>query len=277
MPLAIPILTYHSANVSGNDYATNDHVAFAEDLRLLTSLGWTIANLDHVVGARLSGRPLPAERIVAITLDDGTDFDFADLDHPRWGRQRGMFGIVADFLREHPNAQPGMHVTSFVVVSSAALQELDRTCLIGAGWWSNEWWRAAVASGRWAIGNHSFDHNHLGISRSVANVAERGTFRNIADFAAAEAEIAVAAAQLRAFVPNPATALFAYPYGEANDFLVQEYFPRQHERIGVKAAFASEGGPVTEASNRWLLPRYVFGHHWTSPAELSCLLLDAAG
>ncbi len=276
MPLAVPILTYHSANVSGDDYLTNDHVAFAEDLRLVSALGWTIAGLDRVIDALLGGRPLPVGRMLGIALDDGTDFDFMDLDHPRWGRQRGMFGIVTDFLREHPDAQPGMHVTSFVVVSSAARQELDRTCLIGSGWWSDGWWTAAVASGRWAIGNHSFDHNHLGIARSVANVPERGTFRNIADLAAAEAEIAAAAAHLRAVVPNPGDALFAYPYGEANDYLVREYFPQHHERIGVKAALASDGGPVTEASDRWLLPRYVFGHHWKSPAELSRLLRDVA-
>ena len=31
--MRVPILTYHSNNVSGNDYASNDHVALAADLR----------------------------------------------------------------------------------------------------------------------------------------------------------------------------------------------------------------------------------------------------
>ena len=34
--MAIPILTYHAQNIAGNDYANNNHVAFAEDLRLLS-------------------------------------------------------------------------------------------------------------------------------------------------------------------------------------------------------------------------------------------------
>src|SRR5690606_8365742 len=37
-PMRVPILTYHAVNIAGNDYADNDHVAFAADLRLIDDL-----------------------------------------------------------------------------------------------------------------------------------------------------------------------------------------------------------------------------------------------
>ena len=46
---SIPILTYHALNIDGNDYLGNDHVAFREDLRLLTSLGFRIIPLADLV------------------------------------------------------------------------------------------------------------------------------------------------------------------------------------------------------------------------------------
>ena len=49
MPLAV--LTYHSNNVLGNDYASNDHVAMAEDLRLLAALNLPVVPLGTAVDA----------------------------------------------------------------------------------------------------------------------------------------------------------------------------------------------------------------------------------
>ena len=103
----------------------------------------------------------------------------------------------------------------------------------------------------------------------------RGTFRTIDHFAAAEAQIARAAAALHAKAPNPGAALFANPYGEASDYLVREYFPQHGERLGIRAAFACGAAPVTAASNRWSLPRYVFAHDWKTPDDFDRLLRDA--
>lgn len=276
MPLAVPILTYHAAVISGNDYANNDHVAFAADLRALRAHGWTVAGLDRIVAALQGAATLPSDKVVGLSFDDGTDFDFLDLVHPRWGVQRSMFGVLQDFLREHPHEQPHLHATSFVVVSPQARTELDASCLVGRGWWSDGWWTSAIASGRWSIASHSWDHNHLGVAQSVAKTDARGTFRNITDFAAAEAEIAQATAHLKTFAANAGDALFAYPYGESNDYLVRDYLPRHAQRIGLVAAFGSDPGPATPASDRWQLPRFVFGHHWNSPEGLARLLRDVA-
>jgi hypothetical protein len=148
--------------------------------------------------------------------------------------------------------------------------------MIGAHWWNDHWWQPAVASGLLGIANHSWDHNHDSISWSRADGRSRGTFASIDNFAAAEGEIARATKFIRKTALNPAATLFAYPYGEANRYLVEEYFPAEHERIGVDAAFVSRGEPITEASNRWCLPRYTCGQHWKSPDELRVLLRDIA-
>ena len=95
-------------------------------------------------------------------------------------------------------------------------------------------------------------------------------------FHAAEQEIAVAAEYIRRTAANPSQRLFAYPYGEAGRYLVDEYFPAHAARIGVDAAFTTAGEPITEASDRWRLPRYTCGQHWTTPEELRALLHDIA-
>jgi hypothetical protein len=66
-----------------------------------------------------------------------------------------------------------------------------------------------------------------------------------------------------------ATGLFAYPDGRASDYLRREYFPQQHE---ICAAFGTQSGKVTGTSDRWYLPRYVCGNHWSTPEGLVGLL-----
>ena len=76
----------------------------------------------------------------------------------------------------------------------------------------------------------------------------------------------------RGHSPNPAAGLFAYPFGEANDYLADEYFPRNAERIRVTAAFTASPAPMTQHSNPWRLPRYVFGKDWKSSRGLQRIL-----
>ena len=91
------VLAYHSINVGSGEYELNDHLALAEDLKIMTLMGWRIEPLAVVTEAWLAGRDIPP-RTLAITLDDGADFDFHDLPHPTWGTQRSMLGIMGDFL-----------------------------------------------------------------------------------------------------------------------------------------------------------------------------------
>jgi peptidoglycan/xylan/chitin deacetylase (PgdA/CDA1 family) len=277
--MQIPILTYHSMRIHGNGYSSNDHVAFREDLRSLTSLGFDVVALSQIV-QWLSGqdeRSASGRKLVGITFDDGPDFDFRDLPHPTWGVQRSMLAIMQDFRAERraTAAPPTVHATSFVIVSPDARRELDRTCMVGRDWWKDDWWETAICTGLLAIGNHSWDHNHPSLHSTEQSNQAAGTFKVIDNFDAAEVQIAQAARWLRAKVSNTDADLFAYPYGEASDYLVREYFPLHGARIGIRAAFTCKATPVTENSNRWLLPRYVFAHDWKTPDELVKLLHDA--
>ena len=280
--MAIPILTYHSQNIAGNDYATNDHVAFAEDLQLLSSLGWRVVPLTEVVEMLLkpdANWPDCSHNVVAISFDDGSDFDFRDLPHPNAGIQRSLLNVMRDFNATHAGAQPTLHATAFVIVSPDAREILDRTCMLGSRWWNDDWWPAAVASGLMHIGSHSWDHCHETLPRIAQRNQQKGDFWGIDTDADADGQIRVAAEFIDRICPNPGVQLFAYPYGHANDYLVREYFPRQvldTSNCVVTAAFSTDPAPVTRNSNRWNLPRFVCGHDWKSSDDLAAILRDAA-
>lgn len=266
----VPVLTYHATNVSGNDYAANDHVALAEDLRLIDALGHVVVPLVDLVAAHAGAGDLP-DRAVAITFDDGTDFDYHDLEHPSHGRQRSMLNVLRDF-DAHPRRSSAHRVcaTSFVIASPKARADMDRECLVGRGWFNDDWWAPAVASGFLAIANHSWDHNHPSASEAAAR-GRTGTFRTIDSAALAEHEILAARDYIAHRAPNAAVDLFAYPYGECTDFLVA-YLEREHARLRTCAAFDTEPAHVSEARSRWRLPRYVCGAHWNSVDDLRHVL-----
>jgi peptidoglycan/xylan/chitin deacetylase (PgdA/CDA1 family) len=275
MAMRVPVLTYHSNNVGGNDYAANDHVALAQDLRLILRKGLRIVPLARVVDVLLGDAP-PAtvENAVAISFDDGSWFDWYDIDHPTCGPQRGFAGILRDFT-----AQTGadVHATSFVIVSPHARTVLDRTCLVGRGWWGDDWWPAAQREGLFAIESHSWDHNHATLPLTVQRDQRKGTFRTIDTHADADAEIRQASAWLDMHCAPHRASLFAYPYGESNDYLVEDYLPRHVAEHRLRAAFATAPRPVEADSPRWLLPRYVCGQDWSDPARLDRLLHEAIG
>ncbi|HQY47634.1 MAG TPA: hypothetical protein PLE38_11815, partial [Usitatibacteraceae bacterium] len=92
--VAVPVLAYHAMNVAGPGYGENDHAAFAADLELLHGLGARIVPLSEVARAAVEGRLDALAGCVALSLDDGADFDARDVPHPVWGPQRGMLGIL---------------------------------------------------------------------------------------------------------------------------------------------------------------------------------------
>src|SRR6185312_5851488 len=89
--MRVPVLTYHSNNVGGNDYTNNDHVALAEDLRRIHAAGLRIVPLSQVVDVRLDAADeATVENAIALCCDDGSWFDWHDMDHPTHGRQRSF-------------------------------------------------------------------------------------------------------------------------------------------------------------------------------------------
>jgi hypothetical protein len=267
--MRVPVLTYHSIHVLGQAPADNDHAALAADLAEISALGRRIVPLHQVVDVLLGRAPDDLEGAVALSLDDGSWFDWHDLDHPTCGPQRSMAGI----LRDHRAATGAfVHATSFVIVSPEARAILDRTCMVGRGWWTDAWWPEAAREGLLAIESHSFDHNHETLPETVAVGKAKGTFRSIDDEASARAEIDAASDWLDARIPGQRTSLFAYPYGECNAYLVEDYLPRHEGRHRLRAAFTTDPAPVTGDANRWALPRYVCGRDWRSPEELRRVL-----
>ncbi len=268
---AVPILTYHAARIDGNNYATNDHVAFAEDLRLVSALGLRIISLGSVADHIIEGRALP-DRAVAFSFDDGTDFDYIDLPHPSHGMQRSMLNIIQDFVQVFgADRQPDLHVTSFVIASPSARGEIDQGSLIGQDWIKETWWGPATRTGRMGIGNHSWDHNHIQVSGGLPQ-DKLGTFHSINTRALADRQLKQAADYIRARTEDCCSSLLAYPFGEYSDFLTQEYLPLGEAVTGIRAAFTTAARHATAAESRWSIPRYTFGVDWHTPEELLRIL-----
>ena len=274
--MKIPVLLYHAMNVHGNDYGKNDHVALASDLADLARSGFEAMPLHRVVQAWRSDRAsLEGRRIATLTCDDGSDFDARDLDHPRWGMQRSFLDILRDFAKRRRGSGPAPHMTSFVIVSPEARAKLDRTCMVGRGWWNEDWWPSAAATGLMAIANHSWDHNHESIPDARWPGIRRGTFASVDSEPLADWQIAQADRYLRARLPSPSASLFAYPYGETNEFLADRWFPARSDRFA--AAFTTEPAYLTDASDPWRMPRFTCGRDWKTPGEFRALLEGALG
>ena len=264
MPIAV--LAYHSQDIAGCDYGSNDHVALADDLRQIARRGLCIVSAVDVASALATRAPLP-ERAVVLTCDDGADLDFVDREVPEYGLQQSFFRIVRD-------ARPRLAacMTSFVIADPAARSTLERTCLGGAHWLGETWWARAVATGIWHVGVHSWDHHHPTLVRYRDVPAGLGEFRGVQEHAEADLQIRVAAGYLRARAGNPGDRLFAYPYGNWTDYLTHEYFPRHGDQHGMLAAFTTQPEFVHAATNQWTIPRFVCRLHWRTPQELGAIL-----
>jgi peptidoglycan/xylan/chitin deacetylase (PgdA/CDA1 family) len=265
------ILTWHSVNVLDDSYAGNDLVAFERDLQALDRLGWTVLPLADALALQAQGR-LPS-RAAVLTLDDGPVLDFRAFDHPTCGLQASAFQRLQRFAagadRRHVP-----HVTSFVIASPEARDELDRSDYMSLGVWPDDWWRAANESGLMAIESHSWDHNHASLAGTLQRDNRRGDFRLIDTEPECRGEVDRASDYIER-VAGRRPRFFAYPYGQASDYLRGEYLPRVGPALGLDAALGCDPEPVTAAADRWFLPRYMCGRDWRSPEELVLLLADA--
>jgi len=272
------VLTYHSHNITGMDYAANDHVALASDLRTVHAAGARIVPLAEIAAAVREGRAGDGV-LVGISFDDGPRFDFADFDHPLFGSQRGFLNILRDFRDEFgAAAQPGLHATSFVIASPEARLAMERSPDCGypdlPDWLGESWWREAAHSGLMAIGNHSWDHVHHAVDRIVATTAQRDDFTRVDNYTDADREIRAAATYINGRVGGRCE-LFAFPFGHVNEYLVTNYLPLRAYEHRMAAAFGTGGRAVREGDSIWNLPRAVCGEHWSSPEGLGELLAQA--
>jgi len=266
------VLTYHSQNISGPTYATNDHVAFDESLALVQSLNIPVLRLLDVVTAlraRTFSR-LPS-RFVCITFDDGPDYDWKPVNHPAQGIQIPMI----DILRKHSSRFLGkwwlrkMFATSFVIASPQARKDISGSSAENPDRMSDEWWGPAQASGFMDIGTHGWNHVHPSVAEMKYSPELVEAFHKIDSRKQADLQIKTAAEYIREKAKGDAAKLFAYPYGQVSEYLVKEYLPAQSQILG---AFTTVDRPLTFDCDIWQLPRYVCGWHWTSNEELGRLL-----
>jgi polysaccharide deacetylase len=274
----IPILAYHALNCQAKDYASNDHIALEEDLRLIRRLGFKVARLADIARRTWSQAPSPLDSgsWVGLSFDDGTDHDYFDIvGHEYLGDVKSFFTILKQSAETAGPEWPKPTGTSFVIASPQARVALDRACMAGLGHWRDVWWKDAVESGFLEIGNHSWDHTHPALDTVAQRNQQKGTFNGIDNPADADAQIIQADQYIKRLTNGRAAPLFAYPYGEAPDYLVHEYFPRQMERHKMLAAFSTAGDYAIPDSNRWMIPRFVCGPHWKNPEGLERILRGA--
>ncbi len=266
--MQVPILTYHANNITGMDYHSNDHIALAADLKLIQQMGLQVISLEQMMKWHSGQAPdTSVENSVVLTCDDGTDFDFHDLDHPDYGPQSSFLNI----LKNHQsNTGENVHITNFVIVSPQARLVLDDICLVGKGWWNDSWWSTAQNSGIMHIANHSWDHNHAAFDNP--NITD-DSFHHIDTKPLCEHQIRQAQDYLLKQVGKDYQAsFFAYPYGNYSHYLRHEYLPKYGFELGLQAAFTTEPKHVTKLNQIWSMPRYVCNNDWKKPSQLQRIL-----
>ncbi len=269
----IPVLTYHANNVSNNSYQGNDHIALREDLGVLHNAGWRAISLDDLlVWHKGLAAPDAFRRRYAVTFDDGSDFDVHDLKHPVWGVQRSLLNVLRDHLDETGEM---IRASSFVIASANARKQLDQHCLIGCGWWNDDWWSEVNESGLLNIESHGWDHLHPVLDEVAQAEGLAGDFARIRTLGDCERQLKHSGQTIEQ-ISGRRPRYFAFPWGQFSDFLVREYLPEYRTDHGYHAAFSTRPSAVYRTDNRWCLPRYVCGEHWNSPDALLELMRESA-
>ncbi len=279
-PLAqnrIPVLTWHGYNVFGNTYPTNDLIALADDLRTIDDAGFAVVPLVEVAhwirGGRLNFSEF-SRPVVALSCDDGTDYDWRGMTHPEFGQQRSFASSFRDFQAQRPDAQSALNMTSFVIASPSARAQIDRGAMHAQGALNDDWWQTANDSALLTIESHGWDHNHPTVSPVVQRDQNTGNFFAIDTFAECDMQVR-AASQFIESRGGRKPALFAYPWTQASAYMRREYMPQFAETHGLIAAFGGQSDYITKNSDRWYLPRFVFGPDWKSADGLLAILRGA--
>ncbi len=268
----IPVLTWHGYNVFGDAYATNDLIAFRDDLETIANAGFAIVPLVDVarwVRGEHEFSSLSAP-VVALSCDDGTDYDWRDLVHPTHGAQRS-FATALRAFRATATAHANATLTSFVIAAPSARAQIANGAMDGQSALNDDWWAEACASGVIAIESHGWDHNHPTVSPVVQRDQRTGDFFSIDTFTECDTHLRAAAN----FIESRAARrpqLFAYPWTQASDYMRFEYMPKCAESNGTVAAFGGASDYVSRNSDRWYLPRFVFGPDWNSEQGLLNIL-----
>ena len=273
----IPVLTWHGYNVFGNTYESNDLIAFSDDLQTIDDAGFAVVPLVELArwvrGERLCFTEF-ARPVVALSCDDGTDYDWHDQAHLEFGSQQSFAHSLREFRAQRVGAQPALCMTSFVIASPTARAQIDVGAMQAQGALNDDWWHAANESALLTIESHGWDHNHPTVAPVVQRNQHTGNFFAIDTFAECDTHVR-ASSQFIKSKSGRKPQLYAYPWTQASDYMRRDYMPQNAETHGVIAAFGGQSDYLTKDSDRWYLPRFVFGPDWKSAEGLRKILRGA--
>lgn len=261
----IPVLCYHSMRVDGNDYHNNDHIALEKDLQTLAEQGYRPISAADLLSFLTRKKKFKADdKVFVLTFDDAPILDWDTYQHPTLGKIKSFRHILEDSTLFADKSVP---TVSFAIASEEARTELDRTCMQGNGDWQSDWWVDSINSGLFEIANHSLDHLHFTLAKPAHSRGEQGDFYCVDNYQDADIQIRQAQQTLNQLTNGKAAPYFAYPYGHASDYLVNDYFPNYQHEHGTQMAFTTEPRRVKLGDSLWKLPRFVCGQDWKSPKE----------
>jgi peptidoglycan/xylan/chitin deacetylase (PgdA/CDA1 family) len=259
----VPVLTYHSQNIFGNDYASNNRHALASDVEAIGRAGMKVISLSDFVHWLDGNFPTEyAENSVVLTSDDAPLFDYEDVEYAGFGMQSSTRAILQN---------SSAHITLFAIASARARQEIGEDALGSASFMSDHWWAEADASPWASIENHGWDHCHPAVSEPVGGT---GTFFGVCDFSTCDQQVSKAADSIAA-VTGRRPEIFAYPYGESSEYLRNHFLPACMDSHGMRAAVSTIPDFASRDTNRWDIPRFVCGRDWNSAEAFEALLLKA--
>ncbi|HVP97814.1 MAG TPA: polysaccharide deacetylase family protein, partial [Roseiarcus sp.] len=158
---------------------------------------------------------------VVITMDDGSNCDFLDS-----GAFRSMNSMLRDFVLRRGSTVGDRHLaTSFVVASPDARRPGVR---------DDFWWRECVKEFLIAIESHSWDHCQPNVHPVAQKDQIKGTFRYVETYEDADVQFRKSREYIES-VTHSACRYFAYPWGERNAYLTDQYLPlfqNEHRYIG---------------------------------------------
>ncbi len=263
--LKIPVLLYHSGNITGNTYQDNDTIAFKADLKTIEQQNITIISAKTLVDYLYGSIDLDSEKkYLVITLDDGVNLDFVDSKYPKSDTQESFYTSIK-------NANTFVHITSFVIASPKARETMQKTCLENHPLLSHDWWQSAAKSSHFSIENHSWDHVHPTLESVKQKDGIKGDFSSVNCFEDADNQIRKSSEYIESII-GCKTTLFAYPFGHYNEYLTEEYFPKKQKQI--RAAFTCEPQYVNKDTNVWKIPRFICGANWSNTEELLKILTN---
>ena len=100
----------------------------------------------------------------------------------------------------------------------------------------------------------------------------KGDFSVIDTQEEAKKQIVDTSSYIESRIKNKTVSLFAYPYGDYNDFLTKEFLPAKQN--GIVGAFSCEAQHTQKNTHHWKIPRYVCGTDWKSVKELKQILIS---